>query len=96
MKYMYTNTPDEGCHEIADGVYGRPVHQRDYAALRATGWVFNLSNLLPEENTSLIAEYVDRFGKKPHHKMLPETIKKAIEDHDKALSGEPDPDVAGD
>ena len=104
MKYMYTNSPDEGCHEIGEdtGIYGRPVHARDYKKLQAKGWVLNPSDVVvPEieasdETAQLIEEYQLRFGKKPHHKMLPETIQKAIDEYDEAEAGKSDPDATGD
>jgi len=44
MKYLYTNTPDEGCHKIK-GVYGRPVHTSEQPKLRKLGWVDNVNQL---------------------------------------------------
>jgi len=96
MKNMFTTSPDDGCHEIKPGIFCRPVHPRDYKKLQASGWVFNSSDLMGEEDSNLDAEYIARFGKKPHHKMLPETIQKAIEDYDQAKASESDSNAAGD
>lgn len=38
MRYLYTNNPDEWCHKVADGVYGKPVQASQQAALMAKGW----------------------------------------------------------
>ena len=38
MKYLYTKTPDEGCHEVEKGIYGRPVNTSDQRKLLASGW----------------------------------------------------------
>lgn len=92
MKYLYTNEPDELCHEIA-GVYGRPVHSSDQAALKAKGWKENPNDLQKEEREKaeiiedatdeMAALYEEVFGKKPHHKMKFATMKAKI---DEALS----------
>jgi hypothetical protein len=97
MKYMYTNTPDDGCHEI-HGVYGRPVHARDYDMLKKQGWVFNPADIQNDDYAQAVALYVDVFGKKPHHKMKVEGILKALEDHanDQESASEPNTDSAGD
>lgn len=83
MIYMYTNEPDETCHEV-EGVFGRPVFEYEQAKLRAKGWVFNAEELEPIEKEEipedLIAAYEAKFGKKPHHKMKVDTIAKAIAD----------------
>ena len=106
MRYLYTDTPDEGCHEI-NGAWGRPVHNSDIPKLLKAGWKkspeecsgkLNIQNKDPEQTgkAELDAEFEARFGKKPHHKMLPETIQKAIEDYDQAKASQSDSDPAGD
>ena len=111
MRYLYTDTPDEGCHEI-NGAWGRPVHNSDIPKLLKAGWKkspeecsgklnveFGIQNKDSEQTgkaTDLAAEFEARFGKKPHHKMLPETIQKAIDDHDEAQASQSDSDPAGD
>lgn len=48
MKYMYTNKPDESCHQIK-GVHGRPVNTYEQKALKAAGWVYNPNELTKSE-----------------------------------------------
>ena len=83
MIYMYTNQPDEGCHEI-EGVFGRPVFESEHKPLLAKGWKFKAEDVeieaKEEISPELIAAYEAKFGKKPHHKMLAGTIAKALED----------------
>ena len=106
MRYLYTDTPDEGCHEI-NGAWGRPVHNSDIPKLLKAGWKkspeecsgkLNIQNKDPKQTgkAELDAEFEKRFCKKPHHKMLPETIQKAIDDHDEAQASQSDSDPAGD
>lgn len=38
MRYLYTTEPDEGCHEIESGIFGRPVQTCDESKLMAKGW----------------------------------------------------------
>lgn len=105
MRYLYTNTPDEGCHEIS-GVYGRPVRSDQIGKLLKAGWKIRPEDCLPAEQTEdpehialmaeLSAAYEAKIGKPPHHKMKPETILKAIEDHDKAAASQSDTDTDGD
>ena len=45
MRYLYTTTPDENCHEVTKGIYGRPVHTSQQKALLAQGWKFRVSDL---------------------------------------------------
>lgn len=89
MKNLYTLEPDEGCREF-DGVYGRPVHNDEMKALKAKGWKENADELRNQEKReeketqeqvsdvesedSLEAQYERVLGKKPHHKMKPETM----------------------
>ena len=49
MIYLFTNEPDEHCHEI-NGVYGRPVHNYEKKALISKGWVKNASELSKAES----------------------------------------------
>lgn len=82
MIYMYTDSPDEGCHEI-EGVFGRPVFEYEQKILLAKGWKYRASEIevqAEEIPADLIAVYEAKFGKKPHHKMKAETIAKAIAD----------------
>ncbi len=86
MRYLYTNTPDDGCHEVSPGVFGRPVHNMHMKRLLAAGWKSNPADVEAPEaeiDPELIAKYEAKFGKKPHHKMKAESIAKALED-DKA------------
>lgn len=45
MKYLYTTQPDEHCHKVAPGIWGRPTQTSEQAKLRAAGWVSNISEL---------------------------------------------------
>lgn len=45
MQYLYTTDPDDKCHEVRKGIYGRPVHQYQMKALRAKGWKPNIHDL---------------------------------------------------
>ena len=45
MKYLYTTQPDDKCHEVEPGIYGRPAHTTEQARLRLAGWVYNISDL---------------------------------------------------
>lgn len=38
MRYLYTDTCDEGCHEASKGVFGRPVRNDQIKKLMAAGW----------------------------------------------------------
>lgn len=49
MRYLYTNQPDERCHEI-NGVYGRPVFRHEEAKLKKLGWVSNAEQLPKAES----------------------------------------------
>jgi hypothetical protein len=95
MRYLYTNSPDESCHEIY-GVYGRPVHEYEKKGLLAKGWVQNVSELSKTEveeteekkdkatERKLLAEslgvaVVDEEGKPLHYKLIDSAIKEAQE-----------------
>lgn len=122
MRYMYTTAPDEGCHEVESGIYGRPVQTSDEPKLRAEGWTLTINAQRGTDHVrqgqeerqegqevtkehmksvksalrkqyvenvgqaidakSLALEYEDKFGKKPHHKMKPETIRQKLEESD--------------
>lgn len=87
MKYMYTNKPDDLCHEIY-GVMGRPVSTQDQKKLRAKGWVFNPSELakedpkkeikkgpsITEKAKALGIDTIDEHGKVIHYKLLAKKI----------------------
>lgn len=45
MRYMYTTKPDEGCHEVEPGIYGRPVQTCNETKLRKQGWSFSVDSL---------------------------------------------------
>ena len=42
MRYLYTTKPDEGCHEVEPGIYGRPVQSCDESKLKAEGWTLTI------------------------------------------------------
>lgn len=42
MRYMFTRQPDEGCHEVESGIYGRPVQTCDQGKLKKAGWSFTI------------------------------------------------------
>ena len=98
MRYLYT-TPDkadDGCHEICEGVVGRPVHYNERKKLLAKGWKERASDVgVVDELAGLYAAYEAKFGKKPHHKMKADSIMRALQD-DEAGAGEPNTDAAGD
>ena len=85
MKTMYTSTPDEGCYEVSEGVYARPVRNDLAATLRKIGWRDRPADLpatdeVPADAEAAIIEaYAKRFGKNPHHKMKVETMLDQIE-----------------
>lgn len=91
MKYLYTTTPDEGCHKI-NGVYGRPVHTHEQPTLKAKGWKENPDDLREEEGREEAEEVIEEatdemaklyeevIGKKPHHKMKFETMKAKVDE----------------
>lgn len=100
MRYMYTTKPDEHCHEVEKGIYGRPVHSYQESALQKQGWALNISNLrgtsdvrqkeegreekkeVSDDREAWADLYEQKFGKPPHHKMKPETIRKKLEESD--------------
>lgn len=45
MKYLYTTTPDDQCHEVKPGIYGRPAHTTEQPKLRKAGWVDSIAKL---------------------------------------------------
>lgn len=45
MRYMYTTAPDKHCHEVEDGVFGRPVHSHEEPKLKKQGWSLNITSL---------------------------------------------------
>ena len=96
MHYMYTNEPDEACHEI-NGVFGRPIHTHEKPVLLKKGWVTNPSDLedfKPAIPLEIIEQYRNKFGQKPHHRMKLETIQEAL--NDQGQNSEPDSQPAGD
>lgn len=97
MQYLYTNNPDDGCHVVAPGVYGRPVHGHERGFLLHNGWKKTPEEInAPDVQVSNLAlRYEERFGEKPHHRMKPETILKALQD-DQAATGNQNTDFAGD
>lgn len=98
MRYLYTtpDNADDGCHDICEGVVGRPVHYTERKKLLAKGWKERASDVgAGDELATLTAAYESKFGKKPHHKMKADSIMRALQD-DEAGAGEPNPDAAGD
>ena len=59
--------------------YMHAYNANDLAYLKALGWSVAEEPEVKEEETDLIAAYVAKFGKKPHHMAKPETIKKALD-----------------
>lgn len=98
MRYLYTNKPDEACHEVKPGVFGRPVHRSQERQLRAAGWKVNPNDVqqakeskekpqaeeVSDELAQARALYEEATGKKAHHKASAETLIK------KALAGKDD------
>lgn len=95
MRYLYTTKPDKHCNEVSKGVYGRPAHTYEYAKLIKSGWRANPDELRTEEAKSeetevkvrdeLEEQYVELFGKKPHHKLKRAKMQEQI---DEALSND--------
>lgn len=50
MKYLYTTKPDEHCHEVEPGIYGRPAQTYEQPKLRKLGWVYNISELKGDDH----------------------------------------------
>ena len=50
MKYLYTTKPDEHCHEVEPGIYGRPAQTSEQAKLRKLGWVYHISDLKGDDH----------------------------------------------
>lgn len=99
MKIMYTTTPDEGCREVADGIYGRPAHTTEQPKLRKQGWAYSIKDIEVthvrqeeegrKEEVEVIGDreawaekYEEKFGKRPHHKMKVENIRKKLDESD--------------
>jgi len=95
MKYLYTTEPDEGCHEIENGIYGRPVHTAEQRKLIQKGWRLNPDAIRKEEGQQeerrqqegpdvdeLRELYQQTFGERPHHKMKAETLIRKLEEAD--------------
>ena len=93
MIYLYTDKPDDTCHEI-NGVYGRPVHSYEKESLLKKGWVKNASQLSKAksekaEETKTQAELrkelarefnipvADSEGKPLHYRLIDSAIKEA-------------------
>ena len=55
MRYMYTDKPDEGCHEVSPGVFGRPVHAYLMKKMLAAGWKANPSEVAPAEESKTLS-----------------------------------------
>lgn len=96
MKYLYTDKPDEGCHEV-DGVYGRPVHSHQVTKLLRLGWKANVADVpstkkSKKETTkdsatirkelalSLGVAITDENGDPLHYKLIDSAIEKAQAD----------------
>lgn len=96
MKYLYTTKPDEHCHEVEPGIWGRPVQTYEQPKLRKKGWTYTVNELkeagdglrkeeereeTEEEVTDEMAKlYEEVIGKKPHHKMKFETMKAKVDE----------------
>ena len=91
MKYLYTTEPDDKCHEIEPGIYGRPAHTTEQASLKEKGWTTNINDLKGDDHVrkekegrkeegevDIDLEYERVLGKKPHHLMKDETKHKHI------------------
>lgn len=50
MKYLYTTKPDDHCHEVEPGIYGRPAQTSEQAKLRKLGWVYHISDLKGDDH----------------------------------------------
>ena len=93
MKQMYTTKPDDGCTEIAQGIWSRPAHTHEQSKLIKQGWVFHEKQLQQgqgeegrqEEGSLSVYEQAakmgiatqDDEGKKIHHKTLKKMIQEA-------------------
>lgn len=89
MKYLYTDKPDDWCHEIKGfkGVYGKPVHDKDRSNLLKKGWQRLPEQVAPidqepeldrdELALSLGIDLFDENGKKKHYKLIDSAIKEA-------------------
>lgn len=49
MKYLYTTEPDELCHEVKPGIFGRPVQTSHQPTLRKLGWKDDPNDLRQNE-----------------------------------------------
>jgi len=72
MRYLYTTNPDEGCHEVAEGIYGRPVQTSEEPKLRKAGWTLTIDAL---RGTDHVRE--EKEGRKEEVKVS--ALDKAIE-----------------
>ena len=95
MKYLYTTEPDNKCHEVEPGIYGRPVHTAEQRKLIQKGWRKFPHALRKEERQQetrrqqkgpdvdeLRELYEYKFGEQPHHRMKAETIVRKLEEAD--------------
>jgi len=94
MRYLYTDKPDESCHEVKPGVWGRPCHTSEVPKLVAKGWMRSIPDSVDSLRDDAVKAYEENFGKKPHHKMKVETIIEALKD-DQGPVGEQDTDSDG-
>lgn len=93
MKYLYTDKPGEGCHEV-NGVYGRPVHSHQVTKLLRAGWKANPADLPKAKESkkeakkdsatmrkelalSLNVAITDDNGDPLHYKLIDSAIEKA-------------------
>lgn len=53
MRYLYTDKPDDGCHEVAPGVFGRPVHTNQLAKMIKQGWKNSPQEVEPAKTLSM-------------------------------------------
>lgn len=75
---MDKTMPTRMKHPIHGYTHAYNTNDLDY--LKGLGWSVDEPEVKDEEG-DVIAAYVAKFGKKPHHFTKLETIKKALDDH---------------
>ena len=95
MRYLYTDKPDDWCHEVNPGIYGRPVHTSQEKKLMADGWKVRIEDVQQTEESQKVPKaqevdstleearklFQDVTGKKAHHKATAETLLKKVKAH---------------
>jgi len=69
MRYMYTTQPDEGCHEVESGIYGRPVRTDQQGMMRKKGWSYSID---AQRGTDHVRE--EKEGRKEEVKVTDESL----------------------